>query len=67
MIFIHCLIHDLRFGLRMQCKNSGFAFLAILTTALGIADVTIFKVVTPCFFAASRQNERLVRIPAPGK
>src|SRR2546430_13919951 len=66
--FIEHLVHDLRYGLRMLCKNPGFTSIAILTTALGIAaNVTVFSVVDALFLrnVPAKNPERLVRIQAP--
>src|SRR5438270_406201 len=37
---MHWILQDLNYGLRGICKQPGFAFLAILTLALGIGSAT---------------------------
>jgi putative ABC transport system permease protein len=59
------LLRDMRFGLRLLRRNPGFAGVAILTLALGIAATTaIFSVVHGLFFAPLpyRQADRLVMV-----
>jgi predicted permease len=66
--FVENLIQDLRYGLRMLRKNPGLTFVAVLTTALGIAaNVTAFSVVDTLFLRSvpAKNPERLVRILAP--
>jgi predicted permease len=65
---VETLWQDLRFGLRMLCRNPGLTSIAVLTTALGIAaNVTVFSVVDALFLRSvpAKNPERLVRILAP--
>lgn len=66
--FIHSILQDLRYGLRMLGKNPGLTFLAVLTTSLGIAaNVAVFSIVDALFLSSvpAKTPERLVRILAP--
>ena len=59
------LLRDVRFGLRLLKRNPGFAAVAVITLALGIAATTaIFSVVYGTFFAPLpyRQADRLVMV-----
>lgn len=59
------MFHDLRFGLRILLKNPGFAFIAVLTMALGIgANTAIFSVVNAVLLhpLPFPESERLVRV-----
>jgi predicted permease len=65
---IDSLVQDLRYGLRILCKNPGLTSAAVLTTALGIAaNVTVFSVFDALFLRSvpAKNPERLVRILAP--
>src|SRR5215469_333003 len=65
---IDSLVQDLRYALRILCKNPGLTFVAVLTTALGIAaNVTVFSVFDALFLRSvpAKNTERLVRILAP--
>src|SRR5256886_16259144 len=66
--FVESLVQDLRFAARILRKNPGLTFVALLTTALGIAaNVTVFSVVDALFLRSvpAKNPERLVRILAP--
>ena len=66
--FVESLVQDLRFAARILRKNPGLTFVAVLTTALGIAaNVTVFSVVDALFLRSvpAKNPERLVRILAP--
>ena len=65
--FFETLLHDLRFALRLFAKSPGFAFIAILTMALGIGATTaIFSLVDATLLhpLAYPHPEQLVRIEA---
>ena len=65
-VWLERFTQDLRFGLRMLWKNPGFAFITILTLALGIgANTTIFSFANALLLrplAGIAEPERLAQI-----
>jgi predicted permease len=62
---VEVFIQDVRYGLRMLRKNSGFTVVAVLSLALGIgANTTIFTVVNATLLSALpvREPSRLVQM-----
>src|SRR5215510_11720381 len=64
------LVSDVRFGLRFLLKRPGFAFVAVLTLALGIGATTaIFSVVHAVLLSPLpfREPDRLVHVRITGR
>ena len=65
MSFIHSILQDIRYGLRVLAKNPGFAVVAVITLALGIgANAAIFGLVDSALLHALpfREPERLAHV-----
>jgi putative ABC transport system permease protein len=66
--FLDSSLQDIRYGFRGLCKRKGFAAVAILTIAVGIAaNVSVFGFFSALFLRAvpARDPSRMVRIFAP--
>ena len=63
--WLETLLQDVRFGLRMLCKNPGFTAVAVITLALGIgANTAVFSVMNALFLhpPGVRHPDRLVAL-----
>ena len=68
--FVESLLQDLRFGLRVLCKNPGFTAVAVITLALGIgANAAIFTVINAVMLRALpvKHPEGLVTVGNPAR